>query len=53
MVIVFYLIFVFIACDYGIVLFKEPIVEKKPAPEVPSPTVAPVEHKTIYPPKGI
>jgi len=53
MVLVFYLIFVFIACDYGIVLFKEPSVENKPVPEVPKRTVTPVEHKTIYPPKGI
>jgi len=38
---------------YGIVLFKEPTVEKKPVPEVPKPTVAQVEQKIVSPPKGI
>lgn len=50
---IFYLIFVILACDYGIVLFKVPTAEEKPVPEVPMPTVAPVEQKIISPPKGI
>ncbi len=46
-------VFNIFGCDYGIVLFKVPTVEKKAVPEVPKPTVAPVEQKIISPPKGI
>ncbi len=46
-------VFIIFGCDYGIVLFKEPTVEKKPVPEVPKPTVAPVEQKIVSPHKGI
>ncbi len=46
-------VFNIFGCDYGIVLFKVPTVEKKAVPEVPKPTVAPVEHKIVSPPKGI
>jgi len=38
---------------FVLIIFKEPSVEKKPVPEVPKPTVTPVEQKIISPPKGI
>lgn len=39
-------------CDIGVILFKEPTVEKKETPKAPKPTVVPVEKK-FSPPEGI
>lgn len=40
-------------CDYDIILFKEPAVEKKPVPDAPKSTGAKVEQKVLPPSKGI
>ncbi len=45
--------FIIFKCDYGIVLIKEPTVERKTSPEAPKPIVAPVEQKILPPSKGI
>jgi len=44
--------FIIFKCDYGIVLIKEPTVERK-TPEAPKPIVTPVEQKILPPSKGI
>ncbi len=43
--------FTIFGCDHGIVLFKEPTVEKTPSPVAPEPTATPIEQK-VSPPTG-
>lgn len=45
--------FIIFDCDYGIVLIKEPTVERKPSPEAPKQSVAPVERKILPLSEGI